>query len=412
MRPYEGCMIRYGRRGCFHRILNGVLVTCDGRGKESEVPQNLPGDAVYLSLVNFRLDSLQKANFTRFKSVECLTIVDSGVRTIATDTFSLMENLHELVMENTSLHNGHLNFMAHPQFKANLVAVARSRLLRRVNISVTPNLREIKTLDLHNNSIESLDGRLFAELRNTEKLVLSHNRLKELDWAPLKEMTKLNKLFLDHNRIQTVPEIVHSIFFAVKELRMAGNPLHCNCKLRWLRDFYQTAIDKTLDFDDVNCISPHAVPMRRVPPRDFICTRPSRPIVEWIRLDSRRYEVNCTSTGDPAPTLQITLPGQRTVITPPSDELSKVSTTTPQMLCEAGSLTCVATNSEGTATVTVELPCLAWLCCSGRIPMLSLIQHSLYVGVVEKTPPPPLRGEQYGKMEPKYPEDAFRPQGA
>ncbi|KAK2149958.1 hypothetical protein LSH36_429g02031 [Paralvinella palmiformis] len=36
---------------------------------------------------------------------------------------------------------------------------------------------------------------------------------------------------------------------------------------------------------------------------------------------------------------------------------------------------------------------------------MSLIQHSLYVGVVEKPPPPPpLTGEQYGKMEPKYPE--------
>ena len=46
-----------------------------------------------------------------------------------------------------------------------------------------------------------------------------------------------------------------------------------------------------------------------------------------------------------------------------------------------------------------------WLICfSGRIPRLSLIQHSLYVGMVEKLPPLPLTGEQYGKMEPKYPE--------
>ena len=47
---------------------------------------------------------------------------------------------------------------------------------------------------------------------------------------------------------------------------------------------------------------------------------------------------------------------------------------------------------------------LVWFCCSGRIPRLSLNQHSLYVGVVEKPPPPPLTGEQYGKMQPKYPE--------
>jgi len=48
--------------------------------------------------------------------------------------------------------------------------------------------------------------------------------------------------------------------------------------------------------------------------------------------------------------------------------------------------------------------CLVWLYCLGRIPRLSLIRHSLYVRVVEKPPPPPLTGEQYGKMELKYPE--------
>ena len=53
---------------------------------------------------------------------------------------------------------------------------------------------------------------------------------------------------------------------------------------------------------------------------------------------------------------------------------------------------------------------------SGRIPRLSLIRHSLNVGVVENPPPPPLTGERYGKMEPKYPEgghcqSVLRPQG-
>jgi len=52
----------------------------------------------------------------------------------------------------------------------------------------------------------------------------------------------------------------------------------------------------------------------------------------------------------------------------------------------------------------------------GENPRLSLIQHSLYVGVIGKTPPSPLIEEQYGKMEPKYPEgghcqSVLRPQG-
>ena len=55
----------------------------------------------------------------------------------------------------------------------------------------------------------------------------------------------------------------------------------------------------------------------------------------------------------------------------------------------------------------IHIICMIWFCCSGRIPRLSLNQHSLYVRVVEKPPPPPLTGEQYGKMEPKYPEGAM-----
>jgi len=43
---------------------------------------------------------------------------------------------------------------------------------------------------------------------------------------------------------------------------------------------------------------------------------------------------------------------------------------------------------------------MVWFGCSGRIPRLSLNQHSLYVGVVEKPPPPPLTGEEYGKIDP------------
>jgi len=51
---------------------------------------------------------------------------------------------------------------------------------------------------------------------------------------------------------------------------------------------------------------------------------------------------------------------------------------------------------------------ISWVACllvvRGTIPRLSLNQHSFYVGVVENPPSPPLTGEQYGKMEPKYPE--------
>ena len=74
------------------------------------------------------------------------------------------------------------------------------------------------------------------------------------------------------------------------------------------------------------------------------------------------------------------------------------------------------THRYATVHICVCGVCVVWFCCSGRIPRLSLNQHSLYVGVVDTSPPSPLTREQYGKMEPKYPEgghcqSVLRPQG-
>jgi len=57
--------------------------------------------------------------------------------------------------------------------------------------------------------------------------------------------------------------------------------------------------------------------------------------------------------------------------------------------------------------------------CSTIAFLLCLLWGSLYVGVVENAPPPPLTVEQYGKMEQIYPEGGsdhpqdrlLRPQG-
>ena len=58
--------------------LLGVLVSCDGDGSYHEIPKSIPSDTVYLSMVNFNFGALQRANFTRLKTVECMIIMDSG----------------------------------------------------------------------------------------------------------------------------------------------------------------------------------------------------------------------------------------------------------------------------------------------------------------------------------------------
>ena len=69
-----------------------------------------------------------------------------------------------------------------------------------------------------------------------------------------------------------------------------------------------------------------------------------------------RFELNCTSHGDPAPTIKMTLPDGRTVITPPESDLAKLDPLSPQIVSRRGPVTCEARNDKGYDMHMEELP--------------------------------------------------------
>ena len=197
---YEGCVVRFGRKGCTHRILEGVLVVCDGLNREKAVPTNVPKDTVYLSLINFKLSELTKADFEMFSSVECLSIVDSRITKIQPDAFSAMTSLLELSLEGTHIDSTSLRFVNHESFNPILLTVKDSHLLTKIDFQATKNLNNLKTLNLAGNRITEINREIFEELKSLEALDLSGNQLETLDWDSLNELHELNKLFLDNNK--------------------------------------------------------------------------------------------------------------------------------------------------------------------------------------------------------------------
>lgn len=300
---YDSCSVKFGRRGCAHRVVHGVSVVCNGHHVETVVPYNIPADTVHLTLVGFNLTRLTRADLDRFANVQCLTVTDSLALTeIDADAFSGLGSLVELTLDSTNINESQLAFIADESFaNIELLAVTRDESLTHfTGHGATRQLHALRSLDLKHCAIDHISSSLYHELRRLERLDLTGNKLSSLNWTQIGgHITHLNSLLLAGNRLQTLPVSAHSVLYTVKELSLGDNPLHCNCQLHWLRDFYQqSAVDKTMDA--VHCVSPEPQQLDDLV-RDqrnainFKCVGPEAPVIVWTKYDSdHRVEVNKT----------------------------------------------------------------------------------------------------------------------
>lgn len=346
---FDGCQVRYGPRGCNEGTYEGVLVTCDGNGDFADIPPMIPIETVYISLSNFQFDRLMRANFSRFRAVQCMSIMNSGVSGVDYDTFADMESLVELELHNTGMSGQDLNFINHPEFKPTRVTVSGSPGITSLDFHGTPRMEQLVGLSFKDNRISYIEPSIFSALKNLITLDLSNNHLRDMNWDKIGEMNKLNALYLDGNIIQTIPRRVFKTFFAVKELKLGRNPFHCNCNLKWLKTYYQDTSDRLIDLEEVACVSPFEEMMIDSSPDKFGCSRPGIPLITWKPLDDseREYTYNCSSSADPAPTLTMIFPDGHTLIAPPSKDLSLLKTDMPRIISNPGPVKCIASNSEG-----------------------------------------------------------------
>lgn len=354
---FEGCQVRFNKRSCQHRMLEGLVVHCDGGGMEQRVPFNLVQDTLYLSMSNFNFSRpLSSANFSRLTTVQCMAIISSRVAGITADAFSQFESLAELTLEGTVLDNTHLDFLKNPKFRPELFALTQSPNFVRLEAlqGTTKNLQGLRTLQLSGNSLRSVAEEFFVDLKHLESLDLSFNQLTSLPWDMFNYLVRLKQLYLAGNRFQAIPDSMYPVFFAVKHLTLAQNPLHCNCRLTWLRDFYRRAADKNLDIEHMYCRGPKHSRITLDPPapENFRCSVPNQPIITWSKMADGRFEMSCAAYGDPSPTLTMAIGyGARRIIIPPSDNLSQLNTSSPVMIVSPTFVSCEATNTQGESRI-------------------------------------------------------------
>ena len=214
--------------------------------------------------------------------------------------------------------------------------------LEKVDPNVFKGLNRLRILSFRNNSLRLDDGGLLPEtfyhLPALEVLDLSENPLGripsnffpnslgkslfelrlshikgelplELEAAPFAALRNLQILDLSFCKLETISRKFRSVLnrmAKLRELQLGGNPWHCDCNLRWLREWYlsetlpsmQLSYDRETKLGEIHsvtpiCNSPYSVKERfifipsgrdAIEPEEFICK-------QWIDAKQKHISV-------------------------------------------------------------------------------------------------------------------------
>lgn len=139
--------------------------------------------------------------------------------------------------------------------------------------------------------------------------------------------TGLVNLWLNGNYLERLDRRLSPIFSRLSHLRLGGNPLHCNCQLRWiLDDLLGDPDDDDADRDVSSTVFRGAEPpscrtpsplagktLDRVRRADLACRPPNFGDINVEFESTVTGRLSCSAAGDPAPTIYWISPSGRAV---------------------------------------------------------------------------------------------------
>lgn len=318
--------------------LPSKIVYCSRRGLGA-VPSGVSADTLQLNLNGnlFHSTALQRSNFTGFDSLEHLYLSECGIERIEVGTFVLLTNLKWLDLSNN-----------------------RIRTLSEYSLSGL----NLQHLFLNGNRHIRLLPESFEGLVTTG-LYLHDCSLAKLHPEVLGPLnSSLKYLWLNGNEIDRLEVQFSSLFSSLQHLRLASNPLHCNCEVLWLKEFFDKNGEVFKGAVAPSCLTPHRLRGKffsQLSLFDFRCQSPMFNNIETT-FGRSTGRLKCTASGDPAPILYWIQPsGKTTKYSPPAEEDSRKNEGVLTLHNDDGNTNlfgmyiCVANNEAGNVTLTINV---------------------------------------------------------
>lgn len=218
-----------------------------------------------LRLTENQIEGLEKNHFVHLKNLQIVNLSKNRIRTIHSETFAsndflqairldgnaiknidyVFENLTQLVFLNISENS--LEVFDYENFPKNLQFLDISK--NQINVIKNPNeiSQNLKTLNLNYNHLTEISA--FVLPRNLEDLFLQRNLIEKISPYTFLKKPFLKTVDLKHNKIAHLSENSLRISSTksdekLPEFHLAGNPLVCDCHLKWMWQENSMSLEK------------------------------------------------------------------------------------------------------------------------------------------------------------------------
>ncbi|XP_069129147.1 leucine-rich repeat and fibronectin type III domain-containing protein 1-like protein [Argopecten irradians] len=273
----------------------------------SAFPSNLSGDVNILFVsgkykIPNNIPSIQKNDFQSMPEMVMLKMAHCEISTIADDTFLSQKSLRYLDLSHNNIPK------INDKIFAGLIDLITLQISGNPHCEISEtafdglsNLQELFIAEL---DLVRLFPGMFANMKHLRVLDVHGNNIWKIEFDVWTVFSSLLHLDVSNNLLEGFPKFNEDSNTTVK---MSGNPLQCNCELRWLKHEPEKFYESEYANDILVCAGPERLkhaPILLVSAAEFKCLPPE--IIKctpetYVVMETAPLRMSCELAGDPYP---------------------------------------------------------------------------------------------------------------